>query len=49
MVTEVNLEKDQSRATIEVTMMEALRKVIARAALRSRARRHPAVPDPGPR
>lgn len=26
-VTEVNLEKDQSRAAIEVTMMDALRKV----------------------
>jgi competence protein ComFB len=26
-VTEVNLEKEQSRATIEVAMMEALRKI----------------------
>ena len=26
-VTEVNLEKEQNRATLEVTMMEALRKI----------------------
>jgi hypothetical protein len=39
-VTEVNLEKDQSRAAIEVAMMDALRKI----ALAPRCGRQPAPP-----
>ena len=37
-MTEINLEKDQSRATIEVTMMEALRKVSLAPRCANRAR-----------
>ena len=39
-VTEVNLEKEQNRATIEVAMMEALRKITLAPRCGARARRH---------
>ena len=39
MVTEVNLEKEQSRAAIDVAMMEALRKISLAPRCANRARR----------
>ena len=40
-VTEVNLEKDQSRASIEVAMMDALRKIALAPRCGSRSRPSP--------